>query len=77
MESEETEVRRLIFEAEINLLFSGKALKKIKYEEFQDLDKEYDHLRDSLRDDSLHGKFIQTKNNVREIVREIKKIESR
>jgi len=54
MESEELEVRRMIFEDELKFFFADES-QKLKYEEFCDFDKEYERLRNSLKDYALQG----------------------
>lgn len=90
MEKRELEVRRRIFEADIRFnLFaptdlidaSGAMIKRrrrIELDEFKLLYvKEYDILNNLLQDDEMHGKFLELKNSVNELVRRVNRVETK
>ena len=79
MEEQENEARRLIFEADLKIIFHRMESenKKIHYEEFKDLEKIYDKLRNYVKDENVISKFIQIKNKVSEYYRKINKLENK
>lgn len=77
MESEETEVRRSLFEYDLKLLFNSENKRKLQLEEFKELEKEFESLKNHLKDEQLHAKFLETKTEINELVRRINKVESK
>lgn len=84
MEKKEVEVRRQLFEADLKYILFASDLtdtKKRRQIELDDFlmyyDREYDILRNTVLDDTLHAKFIELKNKVSELNRKINKIETR
>lgn len=80
MELEELDVRRLIFESEVRLIliqYQSESHKKVDYEEFRDIDKEYGKIKNHIKDEQLHNQYIAIRNKVNDIVREINKIDNK
>ena len=79
MEEKEKEIHRLIFEASLQfILYSLENHKrKLNYEDFKDLDKTYDKLRNHVKNDAIISKYLGLRNKALDNARKINKAESK
>ena len=78
MENEEIEVRRGMFEMEVGGIFAEEqGKKKIQLEEFKEYEREFDSLKSHIKDDRVHGKFLELKSKVSELTRKINRVASK
>lgn len=78
MEGEEMEIRRKMFEIGLQLMLNSlQQQKKMNIEEFKTYDKEFERIKNNLKNEVIHAKFADIKSKVTEFMRRINKVENK
>lgn len=77
MESEEQDIKRDLFEQEVRYLLTVEFKQRVTLEEFKDLNKRFEQVKNILKDDTLHAKFLELKHLVNDLKRKIDNVDAK